>query len=75
MSTSHTRGHKIYFDWSMMIWLYCDNDEPISTERPCKRCRKFPTPGGYDACLGYINGAVSACCGHGVDREFIIYEN
>jgi len=25
----------------------------------------------YDACLGHIDGATSACCGHGVKQPYI----
>ena len=54
-------------------WVYSDNKMPIGNEvRICKRCGKMPTPEGYDACLGYIPNAVSACCGHGVERGFVL---
>jgi hypothetical protein len=46
-------------------WLYEDG-EPTTLERPCTRCGEMPTPEGYDACLGKVEGATSACCGHGV---------
>lgn len=71
MVKSYSRGHEIYFDDS--IWRYCDNDKPLdSEERPCKRCGKMPTTEGYDACLGHIEGAVSACCGHGVESSYVV---
>ena len=63
MVTSDSRGHKIYYNGSE--WLYCDNDKPLEEMRPCARCGKKPTAEGYDACLGYIEGVESACCGHG----------
>ena len=47
-------------------WVYSDDRSPISEEKPCVRCGQVPTQEGYDACLGYIPGATSACCGHGV---------
>jgi len=64
MVTSYSRGHKTYYNGSE--WLYCDNNKPEDEMRPCARCGKSPTPEGYDACLGYIEGVKSACCGHGV---------
>ena len=71
MVKSYSRGHEIFFDGS--IWRYCDNDNPLdSEERPCKRCGKMPTAEGYDACLGHIEGAVSACCGHGVEPSYVV---
>ena len=34
--------------------------------------RKKPTPEGHDACIGHIDGAVSACCGHGMEKGYIM---
>lgn len=67
--SSYTRGHKII--WNGDEWAYVDNGSPISEERPCTRCDRMPTPEGHDACLGYISGAKSACCGHGVEKPYI----
>jgi hypothetical protein len=39
------------------------------------KCGKMPTPEGYDACLGYIDGVISACCGHGVEKQILIKES
>ncbi|MBA7478834.1 hypothetical protein ES707_14262 [subsurface metagenome] len=69
---SYQRGHKI--KWHKNRWIYSDNGESIEIERPCKRCGKMPTKEGYDACLGYIKGARSACCGHGLEKGFILYD-
>lgn len=62
-ATSYSRGYKIYHNGA--DWLYHDNNKPIDEMRPCARCGKNPTPKGYDACLGYLSGISSACCGHG----------
>lgn len=67
MISSYQRGHKIIFQHK---WIYDDTKEPITKERSCKRCGKMPTKEGYDACLGYIPGVKSACCGHGVEKGF-----
>jgi hypothetical protein len=32
----------------------------------------MPTAEGYDACLGHIEDAVSACCGHGVGSSYVV---
>ena len=74
MATSYSRGHKIYFDHQMKEWKYLDDNTSTSVERPCKRCGKMPTKDGGDACLGHIPGAISACCGHGVSRKFILFK-
>lgn len=71
MITSYKRGHLIRYNSSE--WVYADNGVPVSKEeRPCARCGKMPTSEGYDACIGYIDGAVSACCGHGVEKPYVI---
>ena len=70
MATSYSRGHEIYYDDN--IWRYYDNDLPLDNNRPCKKCGMLPTKEGYDACLGYIEGATSVCCGHGVSTPIII---
>lgn len=74
MIKSHLRGHEIYFDEENAVWRYLDNNEVADDSRPCKRCGEFPTKEGYDACIGYVDGAISACCGHGVDKPIRIKE-
>ena len=50
MIKSHSRGWEIYFDKEQ--WRYCDDNSLLSQNpRPCKKCGKFPTPEGYDACF------------------------
>ncbi len=66
------RGHLIGYDSEKKEWVYADDKSPISVERPCIRCGRMPTPEGYDACLGYIPGATSVCCGHGVDEPIMV---
>ena len=72
MVKSYSRGHEIYYDGK--IWRYTDNKETVNNMRPCKRCGRTPTKEGYDACLGHIEGAKSACCGHGVEESYVIYK-
>ena len=68
---SHVRGHACYY--TETGWEYCDNGVSIGEEeRACKRCGEWPTPEGYDACLGYIAGAAWACCGHGVKPKRVM---
>jgi hypothetical protein len=68
--TSYSRGHNIYYDG--LNWRYCDNNEINDDSRPCPKCGKFPTVEGYDACLGYIEGGLSVCCGHGVHNPIMM---
>ncbi len=75
MVTSHNRGHETYYDDGAKCWRYSDTNEIVNDNRPCKKCGCSPTKEGYDACLGYIDGATSACCGHGVEKGFIMYSD
>jgi hypothetical protein len=72
MIKSHERGWEIYYDGK--VWRYSDNGKACNGRRPCKRCGKFPTVNGYDACLGEIPGAKFACCGHGELKPNVILE-
>lgn len=69
MITSFSRGHEIYYNKD--FWRYVDTNKPIDNKRPCKKCLKPPTKEGYDVCLGYIENAISACCGHGMEEKYI----
>ena len=72
MVKSYSRGWEIYFDGTH--WRYTDNNDILDLSRPCKKCGLKPTKEGYDACLGKIEGAVSACCGHGVEKPYILFK-
>jgi len=72
MANGYQSGHKIIYNG---YWLYADAMTSISVARPCVRCGKLPTKEGYDACLGHIEGALSACCGHGVHAPILIMED
>jgi len=69
MITSLSRGNITIFKNG--IWVYEDGT-PADIDRPCKKCGKMPTPEGYDACLGYVEGVSSVCCGHGVEEGYVI---
>ena len=64
------RGHEIE-----MIdgeWVYKDSGEKTAEThelRDCGHCNLPNRPDGHDACIGYIDGAVNACCGHGVEDD------
>ena len=73
MATSYSRGHLTYYDWDTKNWRYSDNNEIVNDNRPCKKCGCSPTKEGYDACLGHIESAIHACCGHGVRKGYIMY--
>lgn len=69
---SYSRGHEIVFIDDM--WLYKDTMLPVYDVRACIRCKKYPTVEGYDACLGTLKNVKSACCGHGIEKGYIIKE-
>ena len=68
--SSYDRGHETKYDKENDRLVYADTGEPIGT-RSCIRCKCMPTPEGYDACAGYIEGARYACCGHGVTKPYL----
>ena len=72
MIKSYSYGHQI--EYINNHWQYTDTKEPIQNNpRSCKKCGKSPTPEGYDACLEYIENAIAACCGHGVEDGYVKY--
>ena len=71
-ATSHHRGHVIEYVPDN-TWAYVDSCEPIDDDRPCVRCGKAPTAEGFDRCKGFVPGARSVCCGHGVGPSIIVY--
>jgi len=72
MITAYDRGHLI--EYINGYWRYVDDKTPAPNNRSCAKCGRMPTPEGYDSCLGYIPEALWACCGHGVERPYIIWE-
>lgn len=66
-------GHEC--EWRGEEWVYVDTGELVDDNpRPCPQCHRPPTTEGYDACLGYIPGVESACCGHGKENGYIIWQ-
>jgi len=55
-------------------WVFADTLLPVDNGRPCVRCQRAPTAEGFDACLGYIPGATSACCGHGKEKPYVKFQ-
>jgi hypothetical protein len=69
---ANVRGWPVEFSGG--AWIYSDTGEPISVERPCVLCGEMPTSEGHDACLGTLPSVTSACCGHGAQRGFVVFE-
>lgn len=68
---AHHHGNMVYAIETPIDWMYKDGTDG-TVVRPCPRCGHLPTAEGYDHCLGHIEGATSACCGHGVEEPYII---
>ena len=74
MASSYNRGHKTIY-LKEFGWVYEDTLQSIDIMRPCARCGRKPTPEGYDACLGKLEGIKSACCGHGVSTPIMMRDD
>ena len=70
--TAYSRGNLIIYDPVRSYWFYPDTKEVFNDSRPCKKCGRYPTKEGYDACLGFIENVDQACCGHGVSKPYIM---
>lgn len=68
----YLRGHKVI--WKEDKWYYEDNGLEFDDSRSCPQCHKMPV-NGCDPCLGYIEGASGACCGHGVHVGYVNWEH
>ena len=78
----HIFGHLCFFDERLDIWRYVDTGAEVSRTRPCPKCdqmpmvcERCPPESPHDPCLGHIEGAWAACCGHGVKQGVIIWQN
>lgn len=66
-------------------WAWADTGQPAEhwdedgTWRPCTQCGRTPQPCEHDCqrrhdpCLGHIDGATSACCGHGTHPGYVLW--
>ena len=80
-ATGRTHGHQVVWDEGGEVWRWLDNGGVVTDERPCLFCGEpftemcdecdYGTP--HDPCLGHIDGALSACCGHGVEHGRIVF--
>lgn len=71
----YMRGHKI-ITTDGHTWKYADTGEECDDSRPCKRCGRYPTEKGHDACVCDMEGVRNACCGHGVKgKAYIQFED
>lgn len=74
---SRVRGREISYDERNEQWLYLDNGELVepSMDRACISCGRTPLEHGEDPCLGHLGSVVSACCGHGVEPAYVVFDS
>lgn len=73
------RGHEIFLNTKDNEWYYTETNTKVSDNEDieCLRCKK-QSIGDVDFCLynlkdcGFI---VSACCGHGVEKGYIMLKD
>ena len=77
MTYAYFKGYKAEYDNEKQDWFYTDTGESATLNpRPCKECRNNPTEEGFDYCLGNLGeNVVSACCGHGVKKGYILFDD
>jgi len=80
MITAYRVGNPIVWDTLIEWWRWADTGEPIPRPgepctRSCALCGKPPDANGRDPCLGTIPGATAACCGHGVEPGYVVWED
>lgn len=50
--------------------IYCYGERWHYDDKPlCPHCNEPQTEDGYDSCIGFIEGAMYACCGHHLKRN------
>ena len=75
--TSFYLGHPITWNDETRTWHYDDTGENTDTapKRACVKCRKTPALNGHDPCIANLTGVTNACCGHGVERGYIQFDD
>lgn len=43
--------------------------------RPCAKCGKYPNERGDDACIANLGNVMNACCGHGKNEGYVMFDN
>ena len=67
-------GRGYYWDESAQADRWEDTGELVRDAPPhCPKCGLARTPEGHDPCMSQIPGAVSACCGHGLEPPYVSF--
>lgn len=80
MTYNYFKGYKAEYDYDKQDWFYCDDGTSATKNpRPCKKCGHHSVKKDnleYDYCLGNLgDSVVSACCGHGAKKGYILFED
>lgn len=51
------------------------NTHEVVVNLICPKCKMKPTEDRHDPCIKNLPGVKFACCGHGVERGYIWFEN
>lgn len=83
MIRSKYRGNTIIYNEKTKIWEFEDKlDSTFQTadinkysKVKCPNCQNYIKKDEPDHCIGYLPEVVSACCGHGKKRGYIVFKN
>lgn len=78
VATSFIRGHKISYDENKLEWVFEDGSRVGDTLEACVRCKQSHSADDCDYCLKPLQKCdfiVSACCGHGVEKGYIVLKD
>ena len=76
VAKQHIRGNPIYYDEEEDKWKWFDGSDDVM--KPCVRCGEYPVENDCDYCLRHLldcDYISNACCGHGVDKGYIMLED
>lgn len=60
--------------WTRGNWVE-GRDDREGKAMPCARCGHLPNKKGHDWCIRNLPGVRFACCGHGEQDGYIMFEN
>lgn len=69
-------GNKVIWDEVNSVYKYKEDGVEVNKEniKPCPVCKKLPAD-HCDPCLGKLPGVINACCGHGLKKGYVKFEN
>lgn len=76
-ATTRVQGHEIQYDHELDSWKYRDTKELVtpSNIRKCIKCGNKESEQGHDFCIQNLGKVINACCGHGVEKGYIQFDD